>query len=129
MNKEKIFDQLNRGRIEYLDRVIDAGQIPWQDHPAFSGVSLKTLVSMEDSGHRFSCLLARIEPGCEIGEHIHDSQWELHEVVDGYGKCFILEKEIAYEPGVCAVIPDGIKHRVMAGQTGLLLLAKFVQAI
>lgn len=125
---ERIFDKMDGGRIEYVDRVVEAGQIDWKQHPVFSGVSLKTLIGLEDSDGRFTCLLVRVEPGCEIGEHIHDDQWELHEVMDGSGKCFILEKAIDYRPGVCAVIPDGSRHRVVAGNEGLSLLAKYMPA-
>lgn len=128
MEKERIFDKLDQGRIEYTDRVAAAGEISWKQHPVYAGVSLKTLISFEDAGGRFSCLLVRLESGHEIGEHIHNDQWELHEVVDGTGKCIILDKEIAYEPGVCTVIPDGLKHRVIAGEQGLSLLAKYMPA-
>lgn len=127
--QEKIFDKMDGGRIEYMDRVVEAGEITWNPHPVYSGVSLKTLIGLEEAGGRFSCLLVKLEPDSEIGEHIHDSQWELHEVMDGEGKCYILDKEIVYEPGVCSVIPDGRKHRVLAGKQGLSLLAKYIPAV
>jgi len=129
MQKERIFEKLDGGRIEYVDRMVEAGEIAWKQHPVYAGVSLKTLIGFEEAGGRFSCLLVKLEPGHEIGEHIHDSQWELHEVVDGNGICIILDKEINYESGVCTVIPDGLKHRVIAGEQGLSLLAKYMPAV
>lgn len=127
--QEKIFDKMDGGRIEYVDRVVEAGEITCKAHPIYAGVCLKTLIGFEETGGRFSSLLVRLEAGSEIGEHIHDNQWELHEVVGGKGKCFILDKEIDYEPGVCTVIPHGRKHRVEAGEQGLFLLAKFIPAV
>jgi len=129
MEKERIFDQLDRGRIEYTDRMADAGEISWKQHPVYAGVSLKPLISFEDAGGRFCSLLVSLEPGHEIGEHIHNDQWELHEVLDGTGICIILEKEVDYEPGVCALIPDGRRHRVIAGEQGLSLLAKYIPSV
>jgi len=53
----------------------------------------------------------------------------LHEVIYGSGKCIMLDKEIPYQPGTAALIPAGIKHRVIAEQGTLYLLAKFVPAL
>lgn len=53
----------------------------------------------------------------------------MHEVIYGSGKCIMLDKEIPYQPGIVALIPAGIKHRVIAEQGTLYLLAKFVPAL
>ncbi|MFH1075917.1 MAG: cupin domain-containing protein [Pseudomonadota bacterium] len=79
--------------------------------------------------NRFSAHLVRIKSGCEIGEHIHDNNWELHEPIEGTGKGFLANKEVAYELGTCAVIPSGVVHRVVAGAEDLYLLAKFIPAL
>ncbi len=64
------------------------------------------IVKGDTTNNKFSCHLVKIEAGCEIGEHIHEKNWELHEPVEGIDRGFIEEKEIAYELGVSAVISD-----------------------
>lgn len=116
-------------KIAYLNKEVEAAELEWNAHPAFQGVFLKHLVKGEATEGKFSCHLVKIEAGCEIGEHLHEGKWELHEVIDGTGRCFLLEKEIPYKLGISAVIPADLKHRVVAGENGLYLLAKFIPAL
>jgi quercetin dioxygenase-like cupin family protein len=95
-------------------------------HPKFKGVDLKHLITGQDTGGRFSLHLVRIEEGCAIGDHVHATQYELHEVVEGTGECRMADKAIAYLPGLCTVIPEGVHHSVIAHQGALYLLATFV---
>jgi len=102
--------------------------LPWNDHPKFPGVHMKTLVPGCDTQGRFSCHLIRIDPGMAIGRHIHEGSWELHEVLEGAGTGTLLEARRGYAPGTVAVLPQGELHSVEAGPEGLVLLAKFVPA-
>ena len=65
----------------------------------------------------------------DIGGHIHAGKMELHEVMAGAGRCAIGEETVDCAPGTIAYIPDDIHHRVMAGDGGLELLAKFSPAL
>lgn len=103
--------------------------IPWTPHPVFAGVSMKHLVRGAETGGGLSAHLVRLEPSAVLESHIHESQWELHEVVDGYGRFLIGEKEVNYEPGTMGIIPMGAAHRVTAGEDGLMILAKFFPAL
>lgn len=103
--------------------------LEWNYHGAFKGVALKHLVMGDQTEGKLSCHLVRIEAGCEIGDHIHESNWELHEVVGGTGTCFLGDKKVEYEAGISAVIPEGKPHRVVAGDEDLYILAKFVPAL
>lgn len=105
------------------------GELPWHAHPVFTGVALKHLVTGAQTGGRFSAHLVRLEPGAEIGDHVHDASWELHEVAAGSGRCLLAGRTIDYAPGVAAVLPQNVPHSVRAGQDGLRLLAKFVPAL
>lgn len=116
-------------RIYHLGKKLDTEGLVWNAHPAFKGVFLKHLVKGEDTDGKFSCHLVKVEPGCEIGEHIHEGKWETHEVIKGKGKCVLIDKEISYELGVCALIPADMKHRVLAGQEGLYLFVEFIPAL
>ena len=129
METELLLSIIEQGRIEYSDKTVDVSSLIWNPHPAYAGVSLKHLVTGQDTEGKFSCHLVRIEAGYEIGEHIHEGKWELHEVIYGDGNCIILDREISYQPGIEAVIPADIKHRVIANESDLYFLAKFVPAL
>lgn len=107
----------------------DAAALPWNAHPAFPGVRLKHLVTGASTDGALSCHIVRLEPGCRLETHVHDGQWELHEVVSGSGSAGLPGGEAAYRPGVVAVIPKGAPHAVTAGPDGLCLFAKFFPAL
>ena len=125
----EIVKKVDERKIVYLEEEIYAQDLAWNAHPAFKGVSLKHLVKGESTNGKFSCHLVKVESGCEIGDHIHKDKWELHEIIDGIGKGILADKEITYELGVSVVIPERIKHKVIAGEEDLYLLAKFVPAL
>jgi mannose-6-phosphate isomerase-like protein (cupin superfamily) len=129
MDTTPVFTCLADGSIFLEDAELSAENIPWSPHPAFSGVSLKHLVSGRATDGRLSCHLVRVEPGKVLETHVHDQQWELHEVMGGSGNAMLDERSVPYAPGTMAVIPRGVKHRVQAGKDGLLLCAKFFPAL
>lgn len=108
---------------------INVRDLPWHEHPNFSGVALKHLITAKNTDGKFSSHLVRVTSGCEIGKHIHEGKWELHEVIKGNGKCIIENKELNYYSGVSAVIPSDIPHVVKAGREDLYILAKFIPAL
>ncbi len=128
MNTTDLATGFEVGTVNFLDKQIAAESLAWNAHPKFQGVALKHLVTGADTGGRFSLHLVHVAAGCEIGDHVHAAQYEVHEVLDGTGRCVMGEKTIAYAPGVCAVIPEGVQHRVMAADSDgdLYLLATFV---
>ena len=115
--------------VHTLTDVRDAEALPWQDHPAFAGVRLRHLVTAADTQGQLSCHIVRLSPGASLAGHVHDGQWELHEIVSGDGKAELAGREADYAPGVTAVIPRGTPHAVTAGEQGLCLLAKFFPAL
>ncbi|PKP61615.1 cupin [Candidatus Atribacteria bacterium HGW-Atribacteria-1] len=125
----EIVKKIDEGKIVYLEKEVNAKELNWNAHLAFKGVFLKHLVKGENTEGKFSCHLVKVEAGCEIGEHIHEEQWELHEIIEGAGKGVLANKEIVYKLGVSIVIPKGVKHKVIAGENDLYLLAKFAPAL
>ena len=117
------------GTTTYVDRDDAAGEIPWNRHPQFNGVQLKHLVKGGDTEGRLSCHMVRIDPGAILEEHTHENQWELHEVIEGEGKFLLDAKEASYYPGCVGIIPQGTRHKVIAGRSGMVLLAKFFPAL
>jgi len=70
-----------------------------------------------------------VNPYCALETHIHENQWELHQVVAGEGDCLLNDRRIPYNPGCLTLIPQGARHRVEAGEKGLMLLATFFPAL
>ena len=99
--------------------------IEWQKHPKFNGVFTKGLFYGKDSSNNLSAMLVKIEPDCEIGNHIHEGKVELHEVIYGEGVTLVNNKSIAYKPGIISLIPADVPHSVKASNSGIILLAKF----
>ena len=124
-----LFEKFESGKIFYLKKSTDNSKILWSDHPAYKGVALKHLIKGEGTDNKFSYHLVKINPGCEIGEHIHEGKIETHEVIDGKGICFLNNKQQEYQCGTISVIPEDIKHKIIAGNEGLLLFAKFIPAL
>ncbi|HOJ78159.1 MAG TPA: cupin domain-containing protein [Bacillota bacterium] len=122
-------NQFESGNVNLENQTVKIGSLAWQEHPKFKGVSLKTLVKGEATNGLVSCHLVRILPGHEIGEHLHEGRIELHEIVAGAGNCILGGQTIRYQPGEVTVIPADLIHRVVAGEPGLIILAKFLPAL
>ena len=90
---------------------------------------MKHLVTGADTNGTSSVHLVKVNPGCCIGDHIHQGKSEIHQVVAGEGRCLLGEREIAYAEGVVAVIPADRPHSVVADEPGLFLLAVFSPAL
>lgn len=129
MINESILEKFSLGKVVYQNKEIHIEKLEWNKNNANKGVYLKHIIKGEDTDGKFSCHIVKIESGCEIGQHIHESNWELHEVINGEGKCFLVDKEVGYSVGTLSVIPQGIEHKVMAFNGDLYLFAKFIPAL
>jgi mannose-6-phosphate isomerase-like protein (cupin superfamily) len=129
MINDSIVKIFNAGKVVYQNGEIDIERLEWNKNNVNKGVYLKHIVKGEDTDGKFSCHIVRIESGCEIGQHIHEGNWELHEVIAGEGKCFLEDKEVFYSVGTLSVIPEGMEHKVMAVNGDLYLFAKFMPAL
>lgn len=116
LENEEIFAALSTSKV---------AELPWNHHPTFKGVHLKHLLKGADTDGRFSYHLVHVEAGCAIGDHIHESQIELHQVIEGRGVGLRADEAIAYRPGVAATMPQGVLHAVKA-EDDLYILATFV---
>jgi mannose-6-phosphate isomerase-like protein (cupin superfamily) len=129
METREISACMGNGSITYPDRDDQAADIQWNEHPKFKGVFLKHLIKGVDTSGLLSCHLVQIGPNAVLEEHIHEDQWELHEVIEGEGSFILGTKDTPYHPGRMGVIPKGTTHKVIAGKNGLVLLAKFFPAL
>lgn len=124
-----IFKLFDCGKLAMYDKTADFSSIEWINHRSFEGVKLKQILTSKDTGGSFSYHLVQIAPNCCIGEHIHNTQIETHEIVGGSGVCYMSDKKIKYEVGTLCVIPANMKHKVIANENGLYLFAKFLPAL
>jgi quercetin dioxygenase-like cupin family protein len=127
--KEEPMIQLFNGSEVLTDKMRKSEELTWNEHSSFKGVFMKHLVCGEQTNGAMSCHLVRIEPGHEIGLHLHQGKLELHEVMSGSGS--LLRGDVAHEyrPGTVAVIPADVNHRVIAGNEGLFLFATFTPSL
>ncbi len=119
-------EHFDKGRIITTRQKRDSDASPWNPHAKFPGVFMKHLVTAEDSAGSFSTHMVHVCTGHEIGEHIHQTQTELHEVMLGSGICHMAEDQFAYTPGTCVVVPPGVVHRVVADKEDLYMMVTFV---
>lgn len=123
------FELFNNGKLLLPEKEADFAEIGWSKHPTFEGVELKHILTAKDTDGKFSYHLVRIAPDCSIGNHIHETQLETHEVIKGSGKCVNAGRIIPYEPGTVSIMQAGVPHEVDAGAEGLYLFAKFMPAL
>ena len=124
-----IFELFNNGKLVLPEKEAGFAGIEWSKHPAFKGVELKHIITAKDTDGKFSCHLVRIASGCSIGNHIHETQLETHEVIKGRGRCVNAGSTISYEAGTISIMQAGVPHEVTAGSEGLYLFAKFMPAL
>lgn len=128
MNKD-LLESFNNGSLRLPTKTVEFAEIPWKEHPSFDGVELKHIVTAKDTGGEFSYHLVRIAANKSIGNHIHETQLETHEVIAGSGECINDGTAIPYEAGTISIMPSGVPHEVNAGKDGLYLFAKFMPAL
>ena len=111
-----------------IDNITESSSAPWNPHPKFPGVTMKTMVNSAMTCGALSQHLVHVEPGCALETHVHPAQCELHLVLKGSGKAWLEDQESDYRSGSLVTIPAGAAHAVRAGSDGLTLLASFSPA-
>ena len=129
MDPNVIAEAIDQGLTFLPQKALENKELAWNAHVTFKGVWLKHFIKGENTDQQFSYHLVKVAAGCEIGEHVHEINCELHTVIAGAGRSFLDETAIDYYPGIVAVIPKGLKHRVIAGDADLYLLATFIPAL
>ena len=113
---------------DLIDNLTEASSLPWNPHPKFPGITMKTIVSGAMTHGALSQHLVHVEAGCALETHVHPAQCELHLVLKGSGIGRLEDQEGDYRPGSLVTIPAGTAHSVQAGTGGLTLLASFSPA-
>ncbi len=97
--------------------------------PGVMGVILADLVPGVDTKDAFSSHLVRIGGGCEVPDHLHESQWEWNVILAGHGKILLDGREVPFKPGDTFSTPPGIRHTVVADKGDVALMAIFVPGL
>lgn len=104
----------------------DKGRRPvWYLIPAWTGVALADLAPGADTKWSFTSHLVRVRKGCEVPDHLHESQWEWNAILDGHGKMVLDGRDILFKPGDTFTTPPGVRHAVVADTEDVALLAVF----
>ncbi|MDR0664491.1 MAG: cupin domain-containing protein [Helicobacteraceae bacterium] len=109
----------------YINSARLGADADYRRHPTFSGVYIKSLIAYDKSERRLNAMLVKIDPRCEIGDHLHDKEYELHQIIGGEAEAIIDGKSVAYKAGVVSLIAPNVKHSVKALEAGAVLLAVF----
>lgn len=117
------------GQLLLSEKTIYFKDILWSKHSAFEGVELKHLLTSKETNGEFSYHLVKIAPNKKIGNHIHETQLETHEVIAGSGVCINSGKKFIYKSGSISIFPMKIPHEIVADKEGLYILAKFIPAL
>ena len=129
MEPNPITSPLGNGTLFFVDRNEEIQKIAWNPHPKFEGAFIKHLIKGADNDNLASCHLVRVNPGCQLDDHVHGNEWEYHHILEGEGTGYLDGRAMAYAPGKIAVIPKGANHKVVAGRDGILILATFLPAL
>ncbi|MGE5458861.1 MAG: cupin domain-containing protein [Methanobacterium sp.] len=125
----EIGNNFENGTIYGMNGIIQSEEIPFIPHAKFKGVSLKHLVTGEKTNHQISCHLVKVSPFCTLDTHTHENNLEIHEIIYGNGTFSIADTSFSYQAGSIGIIPANIEHKVLAGDKGLYILAKFIPAL
>lgn len=100
-------------------------RLVWYPNPAWTGVALADLAAGVDTKGSFSSHLVGVLKGCEVPDHLHESQWEWNVILNGRGKMVLDGREIPFKPGDTFTTPPGVRHAVVADTEDVALLAVF----
>ncbi|MHC1629414.1 MAG: cupin domain-containing protein [Methanoculleaceae archaeon] len=101
----------------------------WYSNPAWTGVALADLASGTDTQDAFSSHLVRVQKGCEVPDHLHESQWEWNAILSGHGRILLDGREISFKPGDTFTTPPGVRHAVVADMEDVAMLAVFAPGL
>jgi quercetin dioxygenase-like cupin family protein len=129
MTPKQMTAPMASGTLYFQERSEEIEKMEWVPHPKFEGAFMKHLVKGADNDHLASCHLVRINPGYQLSDHIHENEWEYHHIIEGEGTGYLDGREMTYTPGKIAIIPKGMRHKVLAGDDGIVILATFLPAL
>ncbi len=105
--------------------VIDSTTVPWEEHPRFSHVYMKSLLTSADNPLA-NISLVNIPAGRSVTRHLHAEQVESVYLFRGHGELVLGNQRVPVEAGSVTAIPKGLEHELHnTGDEAIELLAFF----
>lgn len=95
---------------------IDFSKIESVANPQFKGGEGDTIFRTYNDGMN-KIMLGRLEPGCSIGYHSHETNSEIIFVLSGEARCRYDDGEEQLVPGQCHYCPKGHAHALINAST------------
>ncbi|MBS7643826.1 cupin domain-containing protein [Candidatus Bathyarchaeota archaeon] len=91
---------------------------------------MKTLITGAMSDNKLTFLVCELNPGGELFEHLHETQFEIHYIVSGSGVLTVENKKFNVQAGSIAIGPPKEKHSLKnTGDETMRFLAIFSPAL
>ena len=92
--------------------IIDFNTIEEVANPQFKGGEGDTMFRTYNDGQN-KIMRGRLEPGCSIGYHKHETNSEIIFILSGEARCIYDEGEERLVPGLCHYCPKGHSHSLI----------------
>ena len=66
-------------------------------------------------------VLVTMQPDARVPDHVHEHHDEIFDVIEGTGTFFWEGEAFSLAPGMTVVVPAGIRHGLLAGETRWVL--------
>ena len=91
---------------------IDFNEIQEVANPQFKGGEGDTMFRTYNDGQN-KIMRGRLEPGCSIGYHSHETNSEIIYILGGKARCLYDDSEERLVPGQCHYCPKGHSHSLL----------------
>ena len=92
--------------------IIDFNEIQEVANPQFKGGEGNTMFRTYNDGQN-KIMRGRLEPGCSIGYHSHETNSEIIYILSGEARCLYDDGEERLAPGQCHYCPKGHSHSLI----------------
>ena len=105
--------------------VTDSTTVPWEEHPRFSHVYMKNLLTSADNPLA-NISLVNIPVGRSVTRHLHAGEVESIYLLSGQGELVLGSERVPVKAGSVTAIPKGLEHELHnTGDEAIELLAIF----
>ncbi|MBW2544712.1 MAG: cupin domain-containing protein [Deltaproteobacteria bacterium] len=114
-----------------MEILFNAGNLPWENHPAVKDVSIKKIITTQRFGKDSpSIIMVKIPVGVEVPEHVHEESEDILFIltgkatmwIDGIGKLKLQKNAVVR-------VPRDTKHRIFDVTDELLIYDVFSPGI
>jgi len=111
--------------------LFDVKALPWENHPAIKGVSIKKIITTGQFGKNSpSMIMVKIPVGVEVPEHVHEESEDILFILDGKATMWIDGiGNLKLQENVVVRVPRGTKHRIFDVTDEILVYDTFSPGI